>query len=970
MNYYRCTGSCWGIILIFLIIVSPSLSGQSPEQLLEAKEYSAAATAFMEIGGRADLLAAGDAWSEVDSFVLARAAFAGLMKNEDGSLITDSLSGLAQHKIGLSHFNEYSDALAADAYRKAILIRDEVFPEAHKDQAHSRRNLGNCLTYLDKPDSAALLLRQAIAIYETVQPTDSVNWLLSLNDLAQLSGQVRDYQTGVSASRRAIGLLQSMPAADVYDAYDTYYYAGSTFYTFRELPEAHRAADRALALSGEIGQPSAKGNALNLLGAISDAEGKSAEKISYWERAIEYLTENDAGAGVVGLLHFNLARARGAAGESVAAFRDAAMARTLLSEEAPEYLPRLASVEGSIHHNNKDEERALESFDAGLRLLAPYAAEGLAYPHPDSLNSAELETAADLLGDRAEMLTSLGRPQAAMADYTLLFALQDQLRTRVSADESRSYLSQNLRPFFDQAISLLYDQHLKDPDAGHDWAAFELSERAKAYTLLANLQQNRETMPRREAELRARIAELERNLNAGADNTDLLAAARLQLDRLVQNKRKEMASPDFGVNREALTTLLSKGSTDLLVFHLGEQDGFCFVLAADGQLQFRELKDVSTLASRVSSWRVSIRQGAYRRKSLRPAEEQKAYDETFMDVGRLLIEQLFPDGLTRLGKSICIIPDGPLTLLPFSALPLKEEPQPLNYASLSYLQSEHRIRYAYSATVMQELAERPVADYEHNLVGFAPSFGGQATAEPVGRSVSLAARFGERALAGLEPLRFNRAEVEDIAGMVPGTDIFVGDDATRSQFLEGIADGRILHLSTHGMVNAADPKLSFVAFTQRGDSLELEELLYYNDLAALPLRAELVVLSACETSLGTYVPGETTLSLATAFTAAGARSTLTTLWQVDDAATRDLMVAFYRELAEGKERSEALSSAQLAQLESGDFAHPYFWSAMTLYGEAGPIAFSGGGFNLEYWVGALTALLVLGGLFFWGRRKE
>jgi CHAT domain-containing protein len=260
--------------------------------------------------------------------------------------------------------------------------------------------------------------------------------------------------------------------------------------------------------------------------------------------------------------------------------------------------------------------------------------------------------------------------------------------------------------------------------------------------------------------------------------------------------------------------------------------------------------------------------------------------------------------------------------------------------------------------------------YQHTLLGFAPSFGGEASAEAVGRSVSLAARLGERALAGLQPLRFNRAEVEDIADMVPGTRIFVGDRATRSQFLAEIGEGQILHLSTHGMVNAADPKLSFVAFTQRGDSLELEELLYYNDLAALPLQTELVVLSACETSLGTYVPGETTLSLATAFTAAGARSTLTTLWQVDDAATRDLMVAFYRELATGKNRSEALSAAQLAQLEGGDFAHPYFWSAMTLYGEAGPIDFAGGGFTLEYWTGALIALLVLGGLFWWGKRKE
>ncbi|WP_273443779.1 CHAT domain-containing protein [Neolewinella agarilytica] len=961
MNYHRCTGSRWGALLFFLIAVSATLLGQSPEQLLEAEEYAAAAEAFWQRGSRTDLLKAGEAWSAVDSFLPARQAYAALMKEDNGTPIIDSLSGLAQHKIGVSHYNEYDDAGAASAYRKAILIRDEVFTQAHKDQAHSRRNLANCLSYLGQTDSASLLLREAIDIYETVQPTDSVNWLRSLQDLSQVSAQVRDYQTGVSASRRAINLLHKTSAADVYDAHYVYYTSGVTFYTFQELEEAATAAKEALKYGEEIGDPLEIGQTLNLLGAINDDLGNDQEKIAYWERAINYLTENEVGKAEIGRLHFNLARAKGGTGEITAAFGHVAEARALLTEDAPDYLPRLFSVEGVVFRETGNHEKALAAFNAGLQLLAPYAADELAYPNPDSLSADELETAADLLGDRARTLVSLGRPEAALTDYTLLFALQDQLRTRVSADESRSYLSQNLRPYFDQAITLLYGLHQKEPAAGHDWSAFELSERAKAYTLLANLKQNQDAMPRQEAELRARIAELERSLDTKATNEELLAAARLQLDRLVQSKRKEIVTPDFGIDRQELHSLLSDTGSDLLAFHLGKKDGYRFYFSTDGQLQFTALQNTAALAPSIRRWRASIQEGAYRRKSLLSAEEQGAFDEVFLREGQFLLRQLLSDESLDLGENLCIIPDGPLALLPFGALPLTEEKPPLNYAGLTYLQSAHRIRYAYSATVLRELSERPAVSYQHNLLGFAPSFGGEASAEAVGRSVSLAARLGERALVGLQPLRFNRAEVEDIADMVPGTRIFVGDKATRSRFLEELGDGQILHLSTHGMVNAADPKLSFVAFTQRGDSLELEELLYYNDLTALPLQTELVVLSACETSLGTYVPGETTLSLATAFTAAGARSTLTTLWQVDDAATRDLMVAFYRELATGKDRSEALSAAQLAQLEGGDFAHPYFWSAMTLYGEAGAIDFAGGGINWYYLAGALVGFLLMGG---------
>lgn len=941
--------------------------GQTPEELLEAGDYPAAAEAFTTKGSRADMLAAGNAWSAVDSFTLARAAFLRVIIPDDGKPVIDSLSGLAQHKIGVSYYNQYNDAAAAAAYRKAISIRDQFFPRAHKDQAHSRRNLANCLSYLGQTDTASLLLREAIAIYSSVQSTDSVNWLRSLNDLSKISEEVRDYQTGVSASRRAIGLLQDMPNADVYDAYDTYYYAGSTNYTFREIPAANRAANRALPLAESIGDPLLIGRSLNLLGAISDVEGNAKKKIDYWERAISFLTEQNVGKVDVGLLHFNLARARGAAGESAAAFRDAARARELLSEEAPDYLPRLASVEGSIHRRRGDEAAALKAFDEGLRLLAPYATAGLAYPLPDSLSAAELETAADLLGDRAEMLSALGRPEAALEDYTLLFALQDQLRTRVSADESRRYLSQNLRKYFDRAVSLLYQQHQAAPNAGYHWKAFELSERARAYTLLANLQQDRAAMPRQEAELRARVAELERS-----DKTELLAAARLQLDRLVQAGRSDISTPDFKFDRSAITALLSKTQTDLLVFHLSEKDGYRFYVSPEGHLNFQKLEEVTTLTERISRWRAAIQDGAYRRKSLRAVAEQQTLDETFLNEGNLLTKQLFPQAEQySFGKDLCIIPDGPLTLLPFAALPLGPGEHPLNYASLRYLQTDHRVRYAYSASVLLELANQDAQEYTHNLIAFAPSFGGKTSVQAVSRSVSLATRLGERALAGLQPLRFNRAEVEDIESIVPGALVYFDEEANRGRFLEGISESRILHLSTHGMVNAADPRLSFVAFTQRGDSLELEELLYYNDLAALPLRTELAVLSACETSLGSYIPGETTLSLATAFTAAGARSTLTTLWQVDDAATRDLMVAFYRNLTAGNSRAESLAAAQLMQLEGGEFAHPYFWSAMTLYGEAGPIAFDADLFNPYYLWGALTGFLLLGVYtIYWNGRKK
>jgi CHAT domain-containing protein len=141
--------------------------------------------------------------------------------------------------------------------------------------------------------------------------------------------------------------------------------------------------------------------------------------------------------------------------------------------------------------------------------------------------------------------------------------------------------------------------------------------------------------------------------------------------------------------------------------------------------------------------------------------------------------------------------------------------------------------------------------------------------------------------------------------------------------------------------------------------VNLLEIMSEPTLSTLPLDVEMVVLSACETSLGKVVPGESVMSLGSAFAAAGARSTLTSLWKVDDAATEDLMIGFYEALAAGETRAEALAQAQNLQRENGNYAHPYYWSAMTLTGEAGvlPIEKRSG-----WWMWLIGGLIVLCGL--------
>jgi CHAT domain-containing protein len=110
------------------------------------------------------------------------------------------------------------------------------------------------------------------------------------------------------------------------------------------------------------------------------------------------------------------------------------------------------------------------------------------------------------------------------------------------------------------------------------------------------------------------------------------------------------------------------------------------------------------------------------------------------------------------------------------------------------------------------------------------------------------------------------------------------------------------------------------------------------EAADLDLRGtQLVVLSACQTALGDAEPGLGVAGLTSAVQAAGAQSTVLSLWQVDDDATRALMQLFYRGLLAGTSRAQALRQAQAAIAAQSKWRHPFYWAAFVLNGADGPV---------------------------------
>jgi CHAT domain-containing protein len=138
----------------------------------------------------------------------------------------------------------------------------------------------------------------------------------------------------------------------------------------------------------------------------------------------------------------------------------------------------------------------------------------------------------------------------------------------------------------------------------------------------------------------------------------------------------------------------------------------------------------------------------------------------------------------------------------------------------------------------------------------------------------------------------------------------------------------IVHLATHGQFSSNADETFILTWDDRIKVKEFENLLRSSDQNK-PGTLELLVLSACQTAAG---DSRAALGLAGVAVRSGARSTIATLWLVNDAATGSLMAEFYRELAQsGVSKAEALRRAQLTLLK-GRYKNPYFWAPFVLVG--------------------------------------
>ena len=159
--------------------------------------------------------------------------------------------------------------------------------------------------------------------------------------------------------------------------------------------------------------------------------------------------------------------------------------------------------------------------------------------------------------------------------------------------------------------------------------------------------------------------------------------------------------------------------------------------------------------------------------------------------------------------------------------------------------------------------------------------------------------------------------------------VFTGADAVPARYAEAVPAGfTTIHFAAHATANKESPLNSAIILSPQGASFKL----YARDVAAVPLRADLVTISACRSAGAKTYSGEGLMGFAWAFLQAGAQNVIASLWDVDDAGSVKIMQSLYAEVAAGDTPAQALRAAKLALIRTGGrYRRPYFWGPMQVF---------------------------------------
>jgi CHAT domain-containing protein len=414
-------------------------------------------------------------------------------------------------------------------------------------------------------------------------------------------------------------------------------------------------------------------------------------------------------------------------------------------------------------------------------------------------------------------------------------------------------------------------------------------------------------------------------------------------------------------------------------FYFGRDSSFVWALSRTGPLAFARIDtNAGDLERKVGALRRALEPRASMISDIPPFDVPLAHEL----YGMLLkpVEQGW-----KSSKNLIVATNGALGLLPLGLLVTERsqisrhgEPYFAEYRGIPWLARTHAVSLVPSASALRTLRQLPPGAHERDLIGFGdPIFSQQQSAETedggaiqLAEASTLASTRGVplRRRAAVQTASLDSAELGNLPRLPDTADelraiaLALQADPARALKLGKTANEqtvkdtdltryRVIVFATHGLVpgdlnGLTQPALALTAPSVA--EVSGDGLLTMEEILALKLNADWVVLSACNTAAGAGAGAEAASGLGRAFFYAGTRAILVTNWSVHSASARELVADLFRRQAADPQltRAEALRQATMALADGPGFtnekgetlfsyAHPLFWAPYTIIGDGG-----------------------------------
>lgn len=785
---------------------------------------------------------------------------------------------------------------AIQTFKKALSVPESK--EYKPERAKILDNLADAHAILGDFEDALLMYREAADLFEVLG--DRLGKARALSGTGLTYGRLDNWGAALEFFEQALALQQG--PAEHRALFNTHVNIGNAHRNLGQPTEALKAHNEALQLAK---LPAEKANTLIELGRDHAAIGNHADALDQFKQAL-----------------------------TAAVGDEAAAARAVALQE----LGRLKVAQ------NIDVVAGLSDLQEALR-------------QHRALHSQTGE--AQTLRAMARAEHKLGHPAKALAYAANALDITEALRLRVGNPNLRLSFTGLQLPTYELHIALLMELAASQSEAGkhesdYTALALEVSERARARSLVELLTEARTDeaqgfdpkLLNARNEKRKQLAGLAYTLEmqiaegntATATIRTELHAVKADLDVIEARIRKqnrqyaELIQPGL-LKAADIQNLLAPDESDdkstvLLEYSLGKEQSYLWYVTENS----------------IESWSLPPRadiEAAAREayENFKTLDLDSASRSTARRANVKLADLILAPVTNRLkGLRVVIVPDGALQYIPFGALPVpgsSSSPVPLlEQNEVVTLPSAATLAMLRTAQVGRKPAKKAVAI-------FADPVFNQQDARLAGSTKierRTATRSTEEGRRDLMRLPSSGIEADAIADLAAPAQVLkaTGFAANRSSVLDTALDEfRYVHFATHGLINSRYPELSSLALSAFDENGAPQPgFLRLHDIYSLKLRADLVVLSACETALGKDVRGEGLIGLTRGFMYAGATGVIASLWRASDEATATLMQEFYRlMLKKNLEPADALRKAQLAIFRQRKWRDPYYWAGFVLQGD-------------------------------------